>query len=84
MSVVELRTAVDRYLDQVDESFLRVIHAMLDAQVREQRKGGELPPPPWAKPRTQEQLVADLMEADAQIDRGEYITLDELKSGKRT
>lgn len=37
MSTVEIRTEIDVFLDQVDESLLKVVHSMLNAYVEEQK-----------------------------------------------
>lgn len=36
MSTVELRNRIDDFLNQVDENFLKVVHAMLETQVENQ------------------------------------------------
>ena len=39
MSAVEIRAEINTYLEKVqDESFLKVVHSMLDTYVREQEK----------------------------------------------
>ena len=38
MSTVEIRTEIDLFLDQVDESFLKVVHSMLKAYLEEQKE----------------------------------------------
>jgi len=34
MSAVEIKNQIHKYLDQVDESFLKAIHSMLDTYVK--------------------------------------------------
>ncbi len=75
MGAVKIRSEVDQYLDQVDEPFLRVVHAMLGAYVRERT----LPPPPWAKQQTVAERNQTLLDADREIERGEFVTLEQLK-----
>jgi hypothetical protein len=39
----------------------------------------QLPAPPWAKPLTKEESLADLREGMAEYERGDYITIDEME-----
>ena len=34
MSAVEIKAQINKYLDQVDDSFLKVVHSMLDTYVK--------------------------------------------------
>lgn len=38
MSSVEIRTEVHKLIDRLDDSFLKVVHSMLDTYVQEQEK----------------------------------------------
>lgn len=40
MSAIELKTDIHKYLDQVDETFLKVIHSMLNTYVEEKKQEG--------------------------------------------
>ncbi|MEN0006164.1 MAG: hypothetical protein AAF798_18580 [Bacteroidota bacterium] len=87
MGAAELRTQIHHQLEKVqDERFLKVIHSMLDTYMegQEEEEIGRIiesmPPPPGLEmPETKEELMAELDEANAQIERGEYITLEDLE-----
>ncbi len=85
MSIQQLRMALRNRIDQIDERFLRVMYAMAETYIKEQEDAeleaqiNAVPPHPDWKPMTEEELLARLQEATAQIERGEYITLEELK-----
>lgn len=90
MSGAEIKEVLHRHIEQMDERFLTVLHAMTQAYLEQQKEGsfddevGNIAPPPWAEPHSSEELIADLKEADAQIDRGESITLKALKKESET
>ena len=85
MSTEQIKEVLHRRIEQVDESFLRIMYAMAEAYIKEiedaalEEQIKNIPPPPWAKPMTQEQLEARLAESTAQFERGEYITLEDLE-----
>lgn len=77
MSAAQLKTELHKYLDAVkDETFLRAVHSMFNTYLQHSeavvgyRSNNE--------PITQQQLLADLEASEAQIERGEYLTIEEL------
>jgi hypothetical protein len=85
MSTTQIKELLHQRIEQVDESFLNVLYAMMEAYIKEQEEAAleeeimNMPPPPNWKPFTQEELIAEIEEANDEIDRGEYITLEDLK-----
>ena len=77
MGAVELKIKINEYLDRVDSSFLNVIHAMLDAYVKENDSiiGYDTKGKPLYASEAKRQFNKDL-EA---VERGEFVTIDELK-----
>ena len=79
MSAVEIRAEIQSYLEKVqDESFLKVVHSMLDAYVREHEDpiiGYDVDGVPLyasvARKLFKEQLEG--------VERGEYITIEDLE-----
>jgi len=90
MSSAEIKDVLHRHIEQMDERFLRALHAMTHAYLKQQKEDkpedeiGNIPVPPWAQPHSKEELIADLKEADAQFDRGQSITLEALKKESET
>ena len=85
MSVEQIKETLHLRVEQADESFLRILHAMTEAYVAEyleeeitdEEAAAILPPP---SPRlTMKELIAEIEEADAEIDRGEFITSEDLE-----
>lgn len=87
MSTAELRSKIDGFLNQVDDNFLKVVHAMLETYVEEKSKDEELTDEQIGaivaasdhKPMTKEALHAEIREGFQQIERGEYYTVEELE-----
>jgi hypothetical protein len=88
MSTVELRSKIDGFLNQVDDSFLKVVHAMLETYVEEKQEEeeeltdeqiGAIVAAGDYKPMTKEALHAEIREGFEQIERGEYYTVEELE-----
>ncbi|MEM6261364.1 MAG: hypothetical protein AAGI38_02570 [Bacteroidota bacterium] len=77
MSVIEVRKQIDQYLDQVDENFLMVVHAMLETHVEQEQAIVSYDID--GTPRTAEELSKILNERVKAAERGEYITLEELR-----
>ncbi len=42
MSTVEIRSEIHAIVDRLDESFLKVVHSMLDAYEQEQKDAGHV------------------------------------------
>lgn len=81
VSAVEIRAEIDNLLDKVqdkNESFLKVVHSMLSSYVQ----GQEDPVIGYETDGTPVTVSAFLEQADkamAAVERGEYITLEQLK-----
>jgi hypothetical protein len=90
MSSAEIKEDLHRHIEQMDERFLKVLHAMTHAYLEQNKEDKiddeieNIPLPPWAQAYSKEELIADLKEADAQFDRGESITLEALKKESET
>ena len=87
MSTTELRSKIDGFLNQVDDNFLKVVHAMLETYMEEKPKEEELTDEQIGaivaasdyKPMTKEALHAEIREGFEEIERGEYYTVEELE-----
>ena len=80
MSAVEIRAEINSYLEKVqDESFLKVVHSMLDTYVREQEKEIIGYRTDTHEPVYKNELAAELDAAVAEVDAGDFITLEELQ-----
>lgn len=87
MSIEQIKETLHLRVEQADESFLRILHAMTEAYAAEYLEEKEvtdeqimaIPPSPDWKPMTREELRAELDEANAEFERGEFITLEDLE-----
>lgn len=85
----QIRLNINKYLDEVDEGFLKVVHAMLDAYVQQQKKekqedvilGYDIEGKP--KYANTMQAIYD-KEVKAAIEQKEYTTLDDLEKEIKT
>lgn len=79
MSAAAIRSDIDKYLDKVDESFLKVVHSMLNTYLEQQEKvigyRIETGEPVYASEITDE-LDAILEE----VEQGDYVKLEDLKA----
>ena len=86
MSAIEIKEILHRRIEEVDESFLEVVYAMMETYVKQQEEAvleSEImnaPVPETFKPLSEDELMARLAESSAQVDRGEYVTIEELKA----
>jgi len=88
MNVELIKKRLFLRIEQADEKLLRVLDQFSEKLFDEYHDdvGKELsddeimalPAPPWAKPLTQRESIADLREALAEYERGEYVSLEEL------
>lgn len=77
MSSAQLKTQIHEYLDAVkDETFLKVVHSMLNTYLQEQENIIGYRSDNQAI--TQDDLIKNLEESEASIERGEFLTIDEL------
>lgn len=81
MTAFVLRKEVQQYISHADERFLRMVHSLAkeytknDDKIKGYHIGNSI---------TKSQLLADLKESEQQIERGEYITIDELEKESKT
>lgn len=77
MSATQLKTQIHEYLDAVkDETFLKVVHSMLNTYLQEQQNIVGYRSDNQAI--IQDELIKNLQESEAAIERGELLTIDEL------
>jgi len=69
MEQSQYRDELHRYIDSANEQMLRILHAIM----REDTRTGK------RKPLTPAQFTADIKEAEAQIQRGEYMNLEDFE-----
>ena len=82
MNVVEKRDFIHSRLHLIDENFINEMYQKMYSALE-----GNNPIvgySPVGKPIKKQQLLAELEEAEGQIERGEYITLDELDEESKT
>jgi len=85
MSTAQIKEVLHHQIEQVDERFLRVMFVMTETWIKEQEDAAleaeinAIPPSPDWKPMTEKQLMARLAEGSAQIERGEYHTIEEVR-----
>ena len=79
MSAIEIRAEIQSYLEQVeDESFLKVVHSMLDTYIEEQKdpiEGYDLEGNPMRASELMDKYEAGIAAAKA----GHYTTVEELR-----
>lgn len=88
MSLAQIREELHQRIDLADERLLRMVYVMTEAYLEdeEEEDDPELAEiiakydhsGPW-KQMTEEELKEDLKESIAEIRRGEYISLEDLK-----
>ncbi len=91
MSLAQIREELHQRIDLADERLLRMVYdVMTEADMEEEEEEEEDDPElvaviakhaesgPW-KQMTEEELMEDLKESIAEIRRGEYISLEDLK-----
>ncbi len=78
MSTIELRKSIHGALDNLDERFLRVVHAMLKEYTKE--KDFTLP----GKPMSSTALKQRVKKAKARVRSGKYISQESLEREMET
>jgi hypothetical protein len=85
MSTEQIKEVLHRRIEEVDERFLKVMFAMAETYMKELEDAAleaeieaVAPNPDW-KPMTKEELISEIEEANAQIERGEFIDIDDLE-----
>ena len=94
MSIDQLRNDLILRIEQADEKLLRVITSVVDAVESEYASDDmtewpseaveAMTKPTWAKPITEDELGQRLANASAEIERGEFVTLEELEKEVET
>lgn len=86
MGAEQIKKLLHLRIEQADESFLRILYAMTEAYASEyleeeitDEQVMAIPPNPEWKRLTKAELKAELDEANAEFERGESITLEELE-----
>lgn len=79
MSTVDMRAEVHQMIDEVDIALLEAIHAMLGTYKKRQEEDPIVGYEIDGTPLTLSTLEKQADEAVAQVERGEYITLEELE-----
>jgi hypothetical protein len=81
MTAITLRKEVQQYISRADERFLRMVHSLAKEYAKNDDKimGYHV-----GKPIKKSQLLTELEEAEKQIERGEYITIDDLEKESKT
>jgi hypothetical protein len=76
MTSIILQKEVQQYISHADDRFLRMVYSLAREYSKHDDKvlGYQI-----GKPIEKSQLLADLLEAEKQIERGEYITIDDLE-----
>ena len=79
-----MRSDLHRYVDQLDDKFVAIVHSMLETYIEQQEEdpiiGYSVEGVPMFASVAKREFKARL---DA-VDRGEFITLDELKKESKT
>lgn len=87
MSVEQIKETLHLRVEQADESFLRILHAMteayaaeyLEAEITDEQIMAIMEADDDLKPMTKEALHAEINEGLAQIERGEGYTIEQLQ-----
>lgn len=84
MSIQQIRQEIDQYLDQVDESFLKVVHAMLTTYTNEQEEDPIIGYDVDGTPMYASQAKEEFQRRIEAVERGEYLTIEELRKESET
>ena len=82
MSTTQIKELLHQRIEQVDESFLNVLYAMMEAYIKEQEEAEleqEINAIPPYVPEEPIGLITEIEEANAEIERGEFVTLEDLE-----
>lgn len=77
MNIEQLRQKMHTYIKHADEKMLRMMHTL--ANEYHQENDNEIVGYLLGKPITKKQMLKELKEAEAKIEKGEYITIEELE-----
>ncbi len=85
MSTSQIRNALHLKIEQIDESFLRVMYAMTETYLKEkadaelEQEVKSVPPNASWKPLTEVELMERLAASASEYEKGNYLTMDELE-----
>lgn len=79
MTTIDMRSESHQILDQVDDRFLEVVHAMLQAYARQAVEPVVSYDAVSGTPRTASEFTALLDGEVASVRRGEYMTIEDFK-----
>ena len=82
VKTVEKRDYIHSHLHQTDESFINEMYLKMHSAI--EKNDPVVGYDASGKPIRRTQFIADIKEAEAQIERGEYVTLDELIKESKT
>lgn len=76
MGAAELRDELHHYIDKADERFLRMVHSLANEYTKDEEnvvayRAG--------KAITKNQLYKELKESEAEIERGDYMTVEDFE-----
>ena len=80
MGITELRKSIHAYIDHADKDLLSEVYALVNQYVKNEgltityRAGKSL---------TKEQLHQELIEAEAEIERGDFLTIEEFEKASK-
>lgn len=82
IKTLEKRDYIHSHLHKIDENFINEIYQKMYSTIEENDLivGYDAS----GKPIKKSQFIADIKEAEAQIERGEYITIEELEKESKT
>jgi hypothetical protein len=84
MSTIEIRTEVHQMIDEVDETLLKAIHAMLGAYQKELSEDPIIGYSQTGKPMYASTAREAYQKRYEAVDQGSFITLEDLKKESQT
>lgn len=82
MKTVEKRDYIHSHLHQIDETFINEVYQKIRKLI--DKKDTVVGYDASGKPIKKSRFVADIKEAEMQIEKGEYITIEELEKESET
>lgn len=79
MDVIELKTQVHQQIDELDDTFLKVIHAMLKTYNEEQKRNPIVGFDVDGKPKRASTMKIELRKEVEAAQNGRYTTIEDLK-----
>ncbi len=82
MELIEKRDYIHRHLHQIDNKFIEEVYGKMFSKLEDTNTaiGYDV----LGKPISKNMFVADIKEAEKQIERGEYITIEDLEIESKT